>query len=168
MIVLKKLSINDGEDIFDMLKEIDPNEFGIKNGSYKECNNEFHEYLEENVFFSNGIGLDPGYVRQTVYWVFDNSSLIGLGELRHDLTEELRARGGHIGYVVRPSERGKGYGNLILKELLKEAEKYGFDELLLTCDETNIISRKVIESNFGMLKEICDGECIYMINSLVE
>jgi predicted acetyltransferase len=163
MIELKELSIYDGKNIFEMLKEIDPSEFGIENRSYEECYSAFREYLEVNEFYSKGIGLDPGCVRQTIYWLLVNSSLIGVGELRHDLTDRLRARGGHIGYVIRPSERGKGYGNLILKELLKKAEEYSLDELLLTCDEDNLISRKVIEANKGKLKEICDGECMYWI-----
>ncbi|WP_208919150.1 GNAT family N-acetyltransferase [Paenibacillus uliginis] len=71
--------------------------------------------------------------------------------------------GGHIGFVIRPSERSKGYGKLLLKELLDKAKEKQISEVLLTCDEDNAASRRIIESNGGRLKDIHDGSCKYWI-----
>ncbi|MFS0838022.1 hypothetical protein [Paenibacillus sp. 1P03SA] len=35
--------------------------------------------------------------------------------MRHALNGPLKKRGGHIGYVIRPAERGKGYAKLLLQ-----------------------------------------------------
>lgn len=59
-------------------------------------------------------------------------------------------QGGHIGYVIRPTERQKGYGNLILHELIKEANRMNIENVLLTCDEDNTPSSKIIEINKGI------------------
>jgi predicted acetyltransferase len=72
---------------------------------------------------------------------------------------------GHIGYCIRPTERGNGYGNIILMELLKKAKGNGIEEVLLTCDESNVPSRKVIEVNEGRLEEVCNGKCKYWIKN---
>ncbi|MGM1045119.1 MAG: GNAT family N-acetyltransferase [Bacillota bacterium] len=55
--------------------------------------------------------------------------------------------GGHIGYVIRPSERSKGYGKLLLKQLISMAKDKQISKVLLTCDEDNAASRRIIESN---------------------
>ncbi len=59
--------------------------------------------------------------------------------------------GGHIGYRIRPSERRKGYGTLILALTLAEARKLGLPRVLLTCDQDNIASARVIQANGGAL-----------------
>jgi predicted acetyltransferase len=77
-------------------------------------------------------------VPQTIYWLYLNDRPVGYGKLRHDLNEKLLESGGHIGYIIRPSERNKGYGTILLKELLIKARKLEIDKVLLTCDEENL------------------------------
>ena len=60
---------------------------------------------------------------------------------------------GSIGYGVRPSERNKGYGTLILKLLLTECEKLGMYEVCVSCLEKNIASRRIIEKNKGQFEK---------------
>ncbi|WP_281425649.1 GNAT family N-acetyltransferase [Paenibacillus montaniterrae] len=98
-----------------------------------------------------------------MYWFYVDDRPIGYGKLRHYLTEKLLEHGGHIGYVIRPSERRKNYGKYALKELLQKAREIGIQEVLLTCDEANIASRKIIEANNGMLKEVQNSNCKYWI-----
>lgn len=43
--------------------------------------------------------------------------VVGSIQLRHSLTPELEQHGGHIGYAIRPTERGKGYGSAQLREV---------------------------------------------------
>jgi predicted acetyltransferase len=89
-----------------------------------------------------------------------------MAKLRHYLNEHLRERGGHAAYAVRKSERGKGYGKLILKKLINKAAKKDINELLLTVDDVNTASRKVIEANGGQLENIKNGECYYWIKNI--
>ena len=81
-----------------------------------------------------------------MFWLIIDGRPVGVGKLRHYLNDSLMTVGGHIGYSIRPTERGKGYGNLILKELLKKAREKGIADVLVTCREDNIRSRKVIET----------------------
>ena len=77
--------------------------------------------------------------------------IVGACSLRHELTDALRDFGGHVGYGVRPSERGKGYASLMLKLVLREARRRGIRRVLLTCDSDNAASRRVIEKAGGVL-----------------
>jgi predicted acetyltransferase len=163
-IELRELCIQDGSDIFDMLKEIGPGENGFINGAYGLSREEFKGFLEQNLQHSNGINLPQGYVPQTIYWLYVDSKPVGIGKLRHYLNDSLREHGGHIGYCIRPSERGKGYGTLILEELLKKAKDKGIGEALITCNADNIPSRRVIEGNHGKLESTNNGECRYWIS----
>lgn len=61
--------------------------------------------------------------------------------------------GGHIGYVVRPSARRQGRAGARLGAALPIARDLGIDPALLTCDDTNAASRRVIESNGGVLED---------------
>lgn len=77
--------------------------------------------------------------------------VLGVAKLRHMLTPTLEDIGGHIGYSIRPSERGKGYGSLILALTLDCARELGLSRVLLTCDTENIRSARVIMRNGGVL-----------------
>jgi predicted acetyltransferase len=77
---------------------------------------------------------------------------IGLLTLRFHLNEQFLHSGGHIGYVVRPSKRRCGYGTALLRLGLDKARERGLQRVLLTCNETNIGSRKIIETNGGQFE----------------
>jgi predicted acetyltransferase len=95
----------------------------------------------------------PGRVPETVYWLVDNDEFIGRVSLRHELNESLRQLGGHIGYDIRPSKRRHGYGTLACRLALEKAREIGLRRVLITCDATNIASRKIIEANGGQLQD---------------
>jgi len=165
-IELRELSLSDGKDMYDMIVEIGPGENGFGKHGYEMSFEDFPKYLQQNIDNSKSIGLKPGYVPQTQYWLVVDNKPVGLVHLRHHLNETLKEHGGHIGYTIRPSERGKGYGNIILAEILKEAKKKGISEALLTCNEVNLPSRKAIENNNGVLDGINQGRCKYWIKNL--
>jgi predicted acetyltransferase len=93
-------------------------------------------------------------VASTELWLVEGETFIGRVSLRHTLTAGLLQRGGHIGYYVRPSERHRGYGKAILTLVLQEARQMGIKKVLITCDETNIASKKIIEANGGVLENV--------------
>ena len=69
---------------------------------------------------------------------FDETVLpLGFLALRLSLNDKLFVEGGHIGYSIRPSQRGKGYGKEQLRLGLAAARKQGLERVLITCDEDN-------------------------------
>ncbi|OMD43411.1 hypothetical protein BSK52_03055 [Paenibacillus odorifer] len=164
LIELKEASLSDGRDIFEMIMEIGPGENGFVNNGFDLAYSEFPDFIRDRIALSKGDNLQPNYVPQTNYWLLIDSYPVGVGKLRHSLNDQLRKSGGHIGYSIRPSERGKGYGKIFLAELLKKAVDLGIDKVMLTCEPNNIASRKVIEANKGILYGIEDGKCNYWIS----
>jgi predicted acetyltransferase len=79
--------------------------------------------------------------------------LVGTSRLRPELNASLLEEGGNIGYDVRPSSRRLGYGTEILRLMLDVARQSGLSKLLLTCDDDNIGSAKIIEKNGGRLED---------------
>jgi predicted acetyltransferase len=165
-IALRELDLGDGRDVFEMLQEIPPEENGFMNSANALPFEQFPGYLRKQRESSEGIHLAENRVPQTIYWLMVDGKPVGFGKLRHCLNDSLRRSGGNIGYVIRPSERGKGYGNILLKELLKAAKDRGMSEVLLTVDEHNTPSRKVIEANGGVLASLSDGACSYWVRLL--
>jgi predicted acetyltransferase len=76
---------------------------------------------------------------------------------------ELREIGGHIGYDIRPSARQCGHATAMLGAALPVARSLGITRALLTSDEDNIASRKVIEANGGMLEDKRNGKIRYWV-----
>jgi len=60
---------------------------------------------------------------------------------------------GHIGFAVVPWKRRRGYATLALGLLLPEARAEGLDYVELTTEPWNAASRRVIETNGGVLVE---------------
>ena len=86
--------------------------------------------------------------------------IVGMIDIRHYLNEYLTQAGGHIGYGVRKTERNKGYAKQMLKLALEKCKKLKIKRVLITCDEDNIASEKVILSANAKLEDIrnVDGE----------
>ena len=150
MIVVRELKKNDEEQVTNLVDEIrayDGNFEGMDNIGRIEDFDEFLQTLEKN---KHQELIKPGYSPQTTFGVFDDGKLIGGFNLRHELKGNLINHGGNIGYLVRPTERKKGYGTIILNCALKKAKEIGLGRVLVTCREENIGSSRVIEKNGGI------------------
>lgn len=102
----------------------------------------------------NGINLPNGWVPDSILWMIDetNNNIIGSISIRHRLTDNLKFRGGHIAYYIKPSERNKGYATKMLCLALEYCkETLNIDEVLITCSKNNIYSAKTILNNGGVL-----------------
>ena len=97
--------------------------------------------------------LPNGIVHSTHLWWVVGDEYLGRLSIRHSLTPWLRDFGGHIGYVVRPSARRKGHATAMLAASLPYARRLGIQHALVTCDDTNIPSRKVIEACGGVFDD---------------
>lgn len=90
------------------------------------------------------------WVKNTTFFYFIDGVIIGAANIRHKLTKDLLNTGGHIGYGVARSYRGQGYATKILQESLAFARSIGIEKALITCDEDNIASSRVIIKNGGL------------------
>lgn len=130
------------------------------------------EYVEKNittrVFFvgtwqevekhvescRTGVGLPQNYVLADYFWLVDGEEFIGEISVRHKLTDELLRFGGHIGYGVRYSQWGKGHASYMLAYALRYAkQELGLSRVLITCNDKNVASARVIEKNGGVLQD---------------
>lgn len=124
---------------------------------------DFYSLIDMINGFSHGKNIPDKFVPVTTFWMIDDQKrIIGVIDIRHQLTENLRYFGGLIGYGIRPSERRKGYAGLMLKAALTKAREIGLKEVLITCKKTNIASSKVIIQNGGNLdsEELINGAIV--------
>ena len=95
-------------------------------------------------------------VPSTTYFAIRESDnrIVGVIDLRHHINHSvLGTWGGHCGYSVRPSERGKGYAKEMLRLNIQNAKIMGTSKLLVVCDETNIAIEKTILANGGVFEK---------------
>lgn len=149
-IELRKLSAEDGQDIYDMLQEIPETENGYGNPAYGITYDEYRNWLKRKEEESKQTELMDGWkVPSTKYWLYVDERPVGVGDIRHFLTPALRKAGGNIGYAICPGERGKGYGKKLLSLLLDEARKMGLEQVLITIHPGNNPSIAVVKANGG-------------------
>ena len=118
---------------------------------YAEAAQDFSAYVRKLLDVAEGMNLPDGWVRGSTYWLVRNGcEILGSTRLRHNIeTEYLKYYGGHIGYDIRPSQRGNGYGTAALVLTLEKARQLGLARLLLTCSANNAASRRIIEKCGG-------------------
>ena len=92
----------------------------------------------------------PGYTR----WMWDGE-FCGTISLRWQAgTEALPPYClGHIGYMVVPWKRRRGYATLALGKMLEEANAEGLRSVEITTTPDNVASQRVIEANGGVFVE---------------
>ncbi|PPA69962.1 GNAT family N-acetyltransferase [Jeotgalibacillus proteolyticus] len=111
----------------------------------------FAELLQKFENDEAGIGLIEGWVTSSTFLLTgEYGRIIGAVHIRHELTEDLTNRGGHIGYGIRPSERKKGFATKLLALALAEAKILGISKALVVCDADNTASEKTIQKNNGI------------------
>lgn len=108
-----------------------------------------HDILAHFDNMKHARNLPTGYVGSTTYWLVDDEAQRFLGQIdiRHSLTDSLLRYGGNIGYAVRLGEWNKGYGTLMLSMALPHAKEIGITRCLITCDDDNPGSARVMEKN---------------------
>lgn len=97
--------------------------------------------------------LPPGWRPERIFWAFEGDRYIGEAAIRSEEDAYILTVAGHIGFEVRPSARGKGYGRGILTLSLARAAALGLLRVLVTCDVDNIASRRTIERCGGVPAE---------------
>jgi predicted acetyltransferase len=107
------------------------------------------------------------WVTGSYLWMLEGDQVVGRISFRHELTSFLLEVGGHIGYAVRPSARPsarrRGFASQAVAQLLPRCAERGLGEVLITCDEDNVGSRRTIERNGGVLEDLRNGKLRFWV-----
>jgi len=119
----------------------------------------FSRYLEILSEIEEGRGVEEDHAPSTFLFAFSGLRIVGRTSIRHRLTPTLERVGGHIGYVVVPEFRRRGFATEILQMSLRIArDRLGIRKARLTCDADNWASIRTIEKNGGVLEDVIAGE----------
>ena len=78
----------------------------------------FTTYLDVLAERARGEHLPPHHVPSTFLFAFVEARIVGRVSIRHSLNDFLERAGGHIGYVVVPEFRRRGYATTMLRQAM--------------------------------------------------
>jgi len=123
----------------------------------------FDRWLERSVAWRTVVP-KPSYAKSTLFILTSpQTGPAGALDLRHYLTERLMKGGGHIGYGIRPCQRGNHYAPYMLGLGIEKARAMGIEKALVCCDEDNPGSAHTIEDCGGKLENVVDSVRRYWI-----
>ncbi|PKE31394.1 GNAT family N-acetyltransferase [Macrococcoides caseolyticum] len=146
MIEFRKLTIKDKIAFEEYMREWNNPEEIVPTATNYSRYSSFEDMIEKLDMRESG----QDWVNNTTFFYFIDGVIIGAANIRHKLTKDLLNTGGHIGYGLARSYRGQGYATKILQESLVFARSIGIEKALITCDEDNIASSRVIIKNGGL------------------
>jgi predicted acetyltransferase len=118
---------------------------------------DFSKWLELIASRQLGRSVAPGWVAATFELAIVETRVAGRLSVRHGLNDFLLNQGGHIGYVVLPAFQGRGIGKRMLRRGLEITAALGVERVLVTCDEDNAASRRIIEGAGGAYESSYGG-----------
>ena len=161
---LRRPRLADKETVLEMMAEFEKSQSAHDGGFWDTENFDYEEWLESNQNHEMGINLPEGWVPDIQLVAFTkDGKVVGFLNLRLRLNDFLLEEGGHIGYSIRPSERGKGYAKESLRQGLQIAKEKNIHRALVTCSTENPASRAVILANGGELEDVRNGTERYWI-----
>lgn len=152
---LREPNIEDKNELLQMSKELaesgDEHLFEGGGKLEKVLEMPYEDWLKELEKDKNIELINPDWSNSTNYvLVDDNNHIYGFSTLRHSLKGQLINIGGNISYIIRPTERRKGYATIQLELLLDKAKDLGLEKVLVICRDNNEGSRKTIEKCLGV------------------
>ena len=161
---LRRPTLEDKDAILEMIAEFEQVQSPHDGGFWDTENFVYEEWLEINMQKEMGINLPENRVPSIQLVSFDDvGRALGFLNLRLILNEGLLNYAGHIGYSIRPSERGKGYAKETLRQGLQVAKEKNIKKALVSCSVNNPASRAVILANGGLLEDVRNGVERYWI-----
>ena len=161
---LRRPRLADKETVLEMMVEFERSQSPHDGGFWDTENFSYEEWLESNQNQEMGINLPEGWVPAIQLVAFsEKGQALGFLNLRLRLSNFLLEEAGHIGYSIRPSERGKGYAKETLRQGLQVAKEKNIKRTLVTCSVNNPASRAVILANGGLLEDVRNGVERYWI-----
>ena len=162
--ILRRPTLADKETVLEMMAEFEKSQSAHDGGFWDTENFSYEEWLDSNQNQEMGINLPEGWVPAIQLVAFsEKGQAVGFLNLRLRLSNFLLEEGGHIGYSIRPSERGKSYAKETLRQGLQVAKEKNIKKALVTCSVNNPASRAVILVNGGILEDVRNGVERYWI-----
>lgn len=150
-LVIRQLTPADESAFFEGMKLWSEKDLGWYTFSWKPG----MSYQEMLTILENerlGQNMAPGRVPHTMLYAFLDGKIIGRVSIRHELNDFLLRRGGHIGYSVAESYRRKGFATELMKAGMNYCKTLGLSKILVTCDDGNDPSWKIIEKFSAILE----------------
>lgn len=115
----------------------------------------YEQWLEKLRRDMDAANMDPAKVPALTYFYVDEETdeIVGMVNIRLALNDFLRAEGGHIGYGVRPTKRGRHHATEMLRAALRVCDVFGIRDVIVTCDRDNPASAHVIMNCGGVLDD---------------
>ena len=104
---LQQISPTDSIEGYELLQRIGEMENDFTNPLHGKSYEEYKEWLVQQDAWSREEQLPKGYVGQTCFWLVADNVIVGLGKIRHGLTDCSRKEGGNIGIAIDPNKRVK-------------------------------------------------------------
>jgi predicted acetyltransferase len=146
---LEVVDIPHGPSYVSMLDECDRAGEGYPYNDAALAREDFRRFVREAEDEAAGIGLPQGIPPQTTFVLVADGDVLGEMRYRPDLEEPYEPFHGHAAYNVRPSARGHGVATAGLALLTDRARADGLPGMLLTVEDDNPASVRVIEKNGG-------------------
>lgn len=148
LLCLRTLEIKDEQTVRQAQRELalDDFDFAFDLGD----NTDWAEYVGLQDRTRQGIDLADSRVPATFFVVVVDGEIVGRSSVRHKLNDYLSMFGGHIGYAIRPSFRRRGYASETLRQSLEFIRTQGVTEVLMTADDDNPWSWRIIETHGGV------------------
>lgn len=143
---------------YDYMREFYEEGERIVPGAAGSTEADFAAYLRALAMKSDSRHCPWSWIPSDLWFLEEGGRLLGAIDFRRALNDRLLQFAGHIGYGVRPSERGKGYATAMLRMVLDILRDRGVGRVLLTCREDHAASARVIEKCGGSLQDIREGE----------
>jgi predicted acetyltransferase len=155
-LVLRPLRVGDEEELLRAHRATSPGYPSFLH--YYQEGMLFGRYLEVLEEQRRGIGLPPGDVPAVFLFAFAAKRIVGRVTIRPSLDARFERVGGHVGYVVVPEFRRRGYATTMLAMAIRIAfAELGLKRVLVTCDDDNIASIRTIEKCGGVLENVVTG-----------
>lgn len=127
------------KQLYEMFKDFPQEEF---DDYYSETNMKYGEFKK---YFKKI--LKNAEIRK-YYTLLCNNIPVGIGIIRTEGDNAYSELvGNHISYRIRNSYRGKGFGNYLLNQIVKESFNLGCSCLIAQVKKNNEISKKVLKAN---------------------
>lgn len=144
---IKALSSSDGFEGYELLQRIGEKENDFTNPIHGKSYDEYKTWVIQQDSWSRGENLPQGYIGQTCFWLVYDNTIVGLGKIRHGLTDQSRVEGGNIGIAIDPNYRGQGLATAFISLLLQTAQEMKIGEILVTVKKYNYPSKVAFEKN---------------------